>query len=342
MQTWFKPLALRKAGPLLFYFPLALIFALILWTASWDQPLKELFYIPTFFQENTKNMEVLYFGTWKCSTVSIPWHYPLRYLGIVTPLPVLIFAVIGLFTLLAGVWKRKPYASLILLWFFVPISRFILPKMGVLDGIRHFLEVVYPLSVMGAVGVMTCLDGIKRIPFISGKFHKILFPLLSFILISYLILINIRYHPYQIAYFNELAGGIKGAFGKFDLDYWGSSQKKAIEWVNANVPKDSTVAIIMAGDVAAKYLRPDLLAKVNSKERDNADYVVLLNRQSFFYRYFYTWEYLLRKKPVYTVELQGVPLVWVYDNHLPSVPRQKEWWHGEDPCMRKYWVSPVP
>jgi hypothetical protein len=93
----------------------------------------------------------------------------------------------------------------------------------------------------------------------------------------------------------------------------------------------------MSADVAAKYLRPDLRATVNKTGYDDADYVVVLNRQSFFYRYFYSWEYFLRHKPLYEVKIMDVPLTSVYDNHLGSVPRLPNWWSGEDPCMRKYW-----
>jgi hypothetical protein len=147
----------------------------------------------------------------------------------------------------------------------------------------------------------------------------------------------ITYHPYQLSYFNELVGGIKGAYGKYDMDYWGISQKKAVQWVNENAPKDSVVHIVMSGDTAGKYLRPDLLKKVNTLGFDASDYVILLNRQSFFYRFFYSYEYMLFHAPVYTVTVQGVPLAWVYDNKKPMTKRQPQWWTGEDPCMRKYW-----
>lgn len=325
-------LPLKKIYPILIYFPLAIILALLGWIISWQNPIQELLYIPKFFQENTKNLEALYFGKWYCSTVNIPWHYPLGYLAIVTPLPILLFSVFGLVVLVKQTIQRtKPASALIILWFFVPISRFVLPNMGVLDGIRHFLEVVYPLSAMATVGFVTFLNSLNR--FRIKKLNLII----SGILIIYLCVINFIYHPYQIAYFNSLVGGIKGAWGKFDIDYWGTSQKQAAIWLNENAPKDSVVYVFMVPDIVAKYLRPDLRARLNTTDFDHARYVVVLNRQSFFYRYFYSWEYFLRRKTIYVVTNQGVPLTWIYDNQLGKTDRRDPWWKGESPCIQKYW-----
>jgi hypothetical protein len=40
-----------------------------------------------------------------------------------------------------------------------------------------------------------------------------------------------RNHPFQHVYFNALVGGIRGANGRFDLDYWGLSYRRALEYV---------------------------------------------------------------------------------------------------------------
>jgi hypothetical protein len=46
-------------------------------------------------------------------------------------------------------------------------------------------------------------------------------------------------HPYQAVYFNRLfAGGLAGADGRFDTDYWGSSNREAVQWVVRNVAGD--------------------------------------------------------------------------------------------------------
>ena len=43
-----------------------------------------------------------------------------------------------------------------------------------------------------------------------------------------------RLHPYQYVYFNGFIGGLRGAFGRFETDYWALSMREAAEWVNQN------------------------------------------------------------------------------------------------------------
>jgi hypothetical protein len=325
-------ITIRALLPFLFYCLLSLAFAITIWWPFWDDPWERLMYIPKFFSLNTVNIEVVYFGHWFCSSQNVPWHYPLGYLLAVTPLGVTLVFLVGLAVLFHGVIKKQPLPSLLLFWFLVPLLRYFSPKTGVMDGIRHFQEVIYPLAAIAALGT----DGILTL--LSQTKSKISYSKLFIILgIGYLVFLNIKYHPYQISYFSELVGGIKGALGRFDIDYWGSSQKQAILWLNENAPENAVIHVVMMPDVSAKYLRPDLLARVNTRGYDESDYVVVLNRQSFFYRYFYLWEYFLRRRTAFIVENQGVPLTWVYDNHLTGTIRRPNWWQGESSCLKKYW-----
>ncbi|MBI3559967.1 glycosyltransferase family 39 protein [Candidatus Gottesmanbacteria bacterium] len=327
---------------IILYFLTAPLAALTLWSLFWRHPIEQLLYIPRFFIDNTQNIEVLINGAWYCSGVNVPWYYPLWYLTITTPLPILLFFLIGLMGLMSQMryMKKNSTGLLLLLWFILPIVRYAFPRMGVIDGIRHFEEVVFPLSAIAAVGASRVFVSLSRSLLkrnvntnTAVGINTFLFLLLSFLLIIPII----RYHPFQISYYNELVGGITGATGKYDIDYWGGPQKQAIRWLNATAPKDAVVHIVMAADVAGLYLRPDLRAKLNTTGYDAADFVVVLNRQGFFYRYEYLWEYILRAKAAYVVGTGGVPIVWVFENKRGQIPREKEWWQGQSPCIRRYW-----
>ncbi len=330
----------------LLYFAAAPLAAFLLWLPFWKHPIDRLIYMFRFFLDNTQNLEVLYFGTIYKSAINVPWHYALGYLGVTTPVPTLLFFILGLTIIGVNVirmgksildaWKydirnrktkndhrfshfdndfrssiqRLSNFSLLLLWFFLPLTRYLNPKIGVIDGIRHFEEVVFPLCAIAAVGFAATLDRLNRMKRM-GTLGR---PILIGVVLVTLILPIVRYHPYQISYFNELVGGICGALGNFDVEYWGTSQKAAVRWLNANARKDSFVHVLMAGDSAAKYLRPDLLTRVNQKGFDEADYVVILNRRSFFDRYWGTTAYMAGRKPVYEVQIQGVPLTLIYEN----------------------------
>lgn len=348
------------------YFIVAPIAAFLLWWAFWPNPIAQLDHAYRTFAIGTNNIEVLLNGNWYCSGTNVPWYYPFWYLTITTPLLILIFFIIG--TLLSIGELIKFYAAplcewvntlrkvnpvsareigdaskfilttkdgqikiLLLLWFFIPLTRYLLPNIGVIDGIRHFEEVLFPLAAIAAIGFNTIFS------FARPGLSKLIFGIVTMI---YLLVTNFSYHPFQITYFNELVGGIKGAFGKYDLDYWGGSQKQAVSWVNEHAPQNSNVHIVMSADVAGRYLRPDLLVNLNKYNYDESDFVIILNRQSFFYRFYYAYEYLLHHTPSFTIQVKNTPLVWIFDNRTENkTSRQMPWWQGEDPCIIKYWKS---
>jgi len=78
------------------------------------------------------------------------------------------------------------------------------------------------------------------------------------------------------------------------------------------------------------------LTHLNTTSYDKSDYVVILNRQSFFYRYYAATNFMLTHTPIHTIQNQGVPIVWIYDNrsNKPLDIPQRPWWTGEDPCIK--------
>jgi len=303
---------------LLSYFLLAPLLAFLLWTLFWGDGIGQIKLMFITFGIGTNNIEVLLNNTIYLSGVNVPWYYAPWYLVITTPIPILIFFILGsMYCLYLFTIKKHTASLLLLLWCFLPLARYLSPKTGVLDGIRHFEEVVFPIAAFAAIACVTIARYIIKTRRGSLKIRQLFITVVAISILISLTLPIIEYHPFQITYFNELVGGIRGAYGKYDLDYWGSSQKYAILWVNANIPKGAVVNIVMAGNVAGTYLREDLIPSLNSTDFLQSDYVVVLNRQSFFNRYVAAYpigEYVRTHTPIYTVTNQGIPLVWVYKN----------------------------
>lgn len=331
-----RELTHRRSRLLLLYFLLAPTLAFIVWWMFWTDPIGQLFHAYRTFGVGTNNIEVLLHGTWYCSGSTVPWYYPFWYLAVVTPIPLLLLSVAGIVRAFVHYIRhrtsqRGTTGLLLILWLFVPLSRYMFPKIGVIDGIRHFEEVMLPIAALSGI----------TLDWIWVKLHasKRLFAMLLFVVtVGWLITSVILYHPYQSVYFNELIGGTRGAFGKYDLDYWGTSQKEAVMWVNAHAPKNAKVHIVMAAAVAGQYLRPDLLSNLNKYGYDESDFVILLNRTSFLYRFFYAYEYLLFHRPTHTISVRGVPLTWIFDNRTNNrTSRQMPFWTGDDPCIIRYW-----
>lgn len=329
-------IVLRKSYLLILYFILAPLLAFLLWTLFWGDGVGQIKLMFTTFGIGTNNIEVLLNSQWYCSGKNVPWYYSLWYLSITTPLPILFLFFIGCANALYRFFvKKQPIALLLLLWATVPLSRYILPNVGVIDGVRHFEEVLFPIAALGALGATTLIQWILVRRKLSKTIKQGTIVLLSLFTLVCLVIPIIRYHPFEITYYNELVGGIRGAYGNYDLDYWGGSQKYAIQWINTHAKKDAVINIVMATNVAATYLRSDLVLRVNSGNFANTDYIVVLNRQSFFYRYGIE-TFLLTHTPVHTISNQGVPLVWIFDAKSPPVPTSLPWWKGVDPCIIRY------
>ncbi len=311
------------------YFVIAPLGALILWSVFWRDPFGKLWEIIPTFSHNTLNMPVLLYGNIFHSGVNIPIYYPYLYLAITTPLPILITFVVGLGVCIILImssllrsqkfWKnflapRKLTNNiylLLLLWFFVPLARFFSPQVGAIDGVRHFMEIVFPFCTIAGLGAVA----IYRLS-IKYVHYKLVGDVVGLIVLWLLVYNIVHFHPYQTSYFNSLVGGIKGANGKFDIDFWGTPQKEGMIWLNKNAARDSSIDVVMAQASAGVYLRADLRKNLNAKSIWESDYVVILNRQSFFTQ---DIDNYLKAKTnesslVYSRKIDNVPLVWIFKN----------------------------
>jgi hypothetical protein len=145
------------------------------------------------------------------------------------------------------------------------------------------------------------------------------------------------YHPFETTYFNSFAGGLRGAT-RLDLgrgnpavefepcDYWGSSLRRCVRWVNANLPAGARVRFGMPAHVLRFYpLRGDLvLVGAGGAPPTGSDYVVFLRRPHWYG----TCELyaLARGTPVHSEEALGVELSSVAllpEPCNPCMPRPK-------------------
>jgi hypothetical protein len=80
------------------------------------------------------------------------------------------------------------------------------------------------------------------------------------------------FYPFMHLYYNQLTGGLDGARDRFlgteASDYWASSYRQGMEWLNEHVPKGSHVAALIAPWIVEisgpVLLRPDIEPLVGS------------------------------------------------------------------------------
>jgi hypothetical protein len=68
----------------------------------------------------------------------------------------------------------------------------------------------------------------------------------------------LRLHPYEYIYFNELVGGVRGAFRRYELDYWATSYREGFAFINREAAGGAMVALGNASILFRAYARDDL------------------------------------------------------------------------------------
>ena len=195
---------------------------------------------------------------------ALPRHYLVEYLAITTPPPVLALALAGIAEALRR-QRRAPLAAesrqlaVVEIWLFAPLLLSLVARPNLYDGMRHALFVLPALALLAGFGAAALL---ARAP--SGWPRRVAAGLLLAACALPLPTL-LRLHPYQMTYFNAAVGGLAGASGRYETDYWLSSYKEAIEWVNDRAAERAgrRVRILVAldqhaWDCAGHYLAPGI------------------------------------------------------------------------------------
>ena len=112
------------------------------------------------------------------------------------------------------------------------------------NGIRHFTFVVPPLAVLAALGLNALLHRLRSRPLLLLPTAALLVGIGADNL-----LLMLRLHPYQYVAYNRLAGGLEGAFRRYEGDYWNDAARESALLLNhllrnelGNAPAGFTVA----------------------------------------------------------------------------------------------------
>jgi len=170
----------------------------------------------------------LFDGKWIQST-AFPWYYIPKWILITTPL----FMTVGYFLIPILLMKRlhrssfPPSLYLLFVFFTVvfPITYIIIRKSNLYDSWRHLLFTYPPLVVVAALSWDSILPGAKK------RLYRMVSIGMLLIFCLEPAVWMIRNHPHQTFYFSPLIGGVNGAFKKYEIDYWGTSLRSAIEWI---------------------------------------------------------------------------------------------------------------
>ena len=228
-------------------------------------------------------------GAWSLDTWS---PYGVLYATIVTPLVVLLPSFVGLTTAVRELRRdSQRIGLLLLLWAGVPILRTALPRATNYDGIRQFIEFLPAFCLLAGLGVQRMLEALES-SLRRPLSQSVLLGLLGLVFLPILIKIA-QIHPHELAYFNPLIGGLPGA-QRLNIpqstDYWGSSHRQGIAWLNANAEPGARLYvgdgnINMVRPVAHIWLREDitlLTSDIPGEEASEPTYIAHVTRPELY------------------------------------------------------------
>jgi len=119
----------------------------------------------------------------------------------------------------------------------LPIAIAMVKRPALYNGIRHFIFVIPPMTVLGGLAFAWTMNWLRD----NGRGWQ---PAAVALFVSGLLLPlgeMVRLHPYQYTHFNHIAGTVRGADDRFMLDYWGLAFKQASDGLREQLAEKQEV-----------------------------------------------------------------------------------------------------
>lgn len=256
----------------------------LLWPFLWQEPVRrfvEAFLVMARFpwQET-----VLFMGE-RLPAPALPWFYLPVWIGVSTPLSVLLFLPLGVVAALQGARHRgRPAAeaAVVLAWAFGPVAAVIAMRSVLYDGWRQMYFVYPALVLLAAAGVQAAWR-VAHSTGAPGWRRAMARAALALLLADAVATAAwmIRWHPFQNVYFNRLAGRRAAVPERFEADYWGLSARRLLEHVLATDDRSEIGLLALEPSVETSALilpRADRQRLRFVTEARDADYVVTHHR----------------------------------------------------------------
>ncbi|MBP6183619.1 MAG: tetratricopeptide repeat protein [Saprospiraceae bacterium] len=297
---------------------LGLIITILFWPFAMQSPYKNILESLAELSNYGVNIRLLFNGDMVFAQ-SLPWDYLPRWVLVTVPLFILLGWIFGL-GLIGQMWKRIGSIPILLLGFafLFPFVYVIYKQSTLYDGWRHL---IFPYTV----GVVLAALGVYTLATLKPDFRWLKPAILGIVgLLALDPALHLIKNPFiSYVYFNPIEGGVKGALGEYETDYWGVSVKQGIEWLESegligkDIPNDVTLASNF-GYQLDKYCRKyDGTVKtvyVRYRQRHDApwDYGLFLSR-------FTDGSYIRQgswppPNTIHTIDVNGTPVLAIVKN----------------------------
>ncbi|MBK9926188.1 MAG: hypothetical protein IPP66_12955 [Anaerolineales bacterium] len=270
-------------------------FMVILWPYLWPDPFERLIASVSYSVTYPGTHLTLFRGVLYDANEIPPSYLPVL-LAIQLTEPVLLLMIVGAISFYKKF--RCDLVGLTLVWFVLPVATMILMRVNLYNNYRQVFFLLPPLFLIAGFGLNWIFSRLQR--------RSIRFVIMCVLLLPGLYAI-IALHPYQYIYYNQLVGGVSGAFREFELDYWNLAFMEAQTYINRVADQDANVFVSDSKPTAQTFARPDLVFNafgLRMKNIDKYDYIIVSTAKNVDMKF-------ANYPTVFMVERDGVPLAYV-------------------------------
>ena len=203
----------------------ALFLSIVLWPYALQNPITNILRSYRVMAHYPDTFRQIFEGKVEWSDY-MPWYYLVKSMGITIPVVVLL----GLITFIILIKKVLNDGKALLYGFIIfsiifPILFVMLEKSNLYSSWRQFLFVYPGIVLLASIAFSTLFESIKK---------------RNFLWVAVVIVFIISFHPlkfmflnhrYDYMYYNQLVGGLNGAYSNYETDYYYVSQTEASEWL---------------------------------------------------------------------------------------------------------------
>ena len=283
----YKYLLYKQSDTTIFRKKLALAFlisfaawmlSLILWPYALLNPILNVWKSYVVMTRFPTTLQQLFEGKMEWSDL-MPWYYLPKYMAIT--IPVIVFAGVAAFVVFSKkIITRENLFKYGFLWFSVlfPVIFVIYEKSNLYGSWRHFLFIYPSIVLIAAIGFS------QLIKYLNHQFLITTAIVFTLLLAFHPIRFMAQNHPYYYLYYNQLAGGLNGAYTKYETDYYYHTVGEASKWLKNYLKenKQEDGIKIAANFSAAWYFRDQpgiqtYYCQYDQRSQHDWDYMVVAN-----------------------------------------------------------------
>ncbi len=230
---------------------LSFYISILLWPFALQNPVSNVMESFSKMSDFPATFRLIFEGKMEWSD-QMPWYYLIKSMAITIPL--IIIAGLLLFVM----FSQKIFASenslkiaFIAFSALFPVAYVMIKGSNLYSSWRQFLFVYPPLVILSSLGFLWLFRNyLSRHGIISKLVAGIILILLSVHPARYMVLNS----SFWYIYYNQIVGGINGAFSNYETDYYFVSHTKACEWLTDHLKeKGDTANIIVNADYSVSW-----------------------------------------------------------------------------------------